>query len=84
MVICLDGLSEKEKKAHLKFAFLFPKSFELIKQEGRVEGAIEELKLIENEFFPMINVDGRKYVNFESLNSYFEKRLKELESKGVN
>lgn len=36
MVICLDGLSEKEKKAHLRFAFLYPKSFRLIKEEGKL------------------------------------------------
>lgn len=36
MVICLDGLSEKEKKEHLKFCFLYPKSFRLIKEEGKL------------------------------------------------
>lgn len=49
MVIKLDGLSEKEKKAQLEFAFLFPKSFELIKEEGRVEDVLEK-KVLNNEF----------------------------------
>ncbi len=77
MVIKLDGLSEKEKKAQLEFAFLYPKSFELIKQEGRVEGAINELKIIikRNSNF--------KYSRLDMI-EFCEKRLVKLEKKGVN
>lgn len=74
MVIKLDGLSEKEKKAHLRFAFLYPKSFALIKQEGRVEGAKTELEKI-------IKFGIRNEWKKEAYEIYVKKRLKELEMK---
>lgn len=49
MTIKLDGLSEKEKKALLEFAYCYPKSFELIKKEGAVEELKKTIKELEKE-----------------------------------
>lgn len=70
--MCLDGLSESQKKAILKFAFENPLAYKRIENHFRKEGGVAELEFTIKEIDKELN---SKYLDTEAI--YWINNIKE-------